>query len=1108
MPDTSLQPQPDSHQARIRLVTATALFDGHDASINLIRRLLLERGAEVIHLGHNRTAEELARCAVQEGAQGIAVSSYQGGHLEFFSYLCNLLAESSTRKIHVFAGGGSTILPAEVEELLRLGVSRVFTSEEGKRLGLAGITDKLMAACGRGPGQRPECRELVSGADDDLISSWISVVESFDNVEVPAPIKTAKRETLVLGVTGPGGAGKSCLIDEIVARFLVLYPDKRVAILAVDPVRRKTGGALLGDRLRINSSISPKVFMRSFSTRCTNQTLSAKIPKVLDIFRVAGFDLAIVETAGTGQANTEIVDVADKAVYVMTPDFGSGAQLEKIGMLDFAAAVAVNKSDRMGAQEAVRLVKKHLKSTANSISPVFGTIASRPRDPGIDSLFQHLFGPAPSASPSGDSREMTPRQHPCDGNYLQKVVEQANQYEKHIQEQSSLARRVQSLTGLLEEAGLHQPAPENPLLLQIQSRREKAEGSLTNESKNLLAEWDRLRDQYARESFRYNVRGHTVVASNRTETISGLGIPRVNLPKYSDWGDRLTWLLKENVPGRFPFTAGVYPFRRTDEERTRMVVGEGTPERTNRRYHYILKGTKSVRLSTAFDPVTIYGEDPGNRPDVYGRIGTSGVSVASLDDMKKLYSGFDLCSPHTSVSLIINGPAPSVLAFFFNTAIDQQCELYIREQGLEKEVERVREAESKKGSLPRFRGASSEENKGLGLLLLGLTGDQVLPAETYDKIKRDTLRRLRGTLQADVLKEVQAQNICLFPLDFSLKMVGDIQEYFVRYQVRNFYSLSVSGYHMAEAGANPITQLAFSLANALTYVEYFLSKGMKIDDFAPNLSFFFSSGMDLEYSVLERVSRRVWAKAIRFCYGGHEQSQKLKCHVQTSGRSLQLSDLDFNDARTTLQALSAVYDNCNSLHTNAYDEPVTTPTEESVRRALAIQLIIEKEFGLAQIENPLQGSYAIETLTDLVEKSVYEEFIRISQRGGVLEAMQTNYQRDRIQEDSIKYERLKETGALPIVGTNVFERDQAEAWNGSGQLSRSTEKEKQQQVQAVEDFKRRNKERSDHLLNDLAQTISRGENVFDCMMEVSKFCSLGQITEAIYQMAGRYRRNL
>ena len=972
-------------RTKIRIVTAASLFDGHDASINIMRRILQSSGTEVIHLGHNRSVHEIVECAIQEDAQAVAITSYQGGHIEYFKYMFDLLKERGAGHIKIFGGGGGTILPEEIEELHNYGIARIYSPEDGRKMGLQGMISDLIDRCDPPFKSSWIGDELGRIADGDLpvLSQSMSFFENFpeegESVAADLAENAASSRIPVLGITGTGGAGKSSLTDELVRRFITDFPEKRIAILSVDPSKRKTGGALLGDRIRMNAIYHPRVYMRSFATRQAHLALNSTIRPAIHLLKLAGFDLIIVETAGIGQSDSEITEISDLSVYVMTPEYGAATQLEKIDMIDYADLVAINKFDKRGALDALRDVQKQyqrghgLFERRPDTMPVYGTIASQFNDPGTNTFYRAMIDCLVSKldldwhSGYEMTREMSEKIHiipPERVRYLAEIAEISDRYNTYVAKQVGLSRQAYQLRGtidLLRERGED--------TAHLEKTCEELERGIDKDCKEILDTWEDTCSQYRGEHFSYSVRGREIRVPNFSESLSHLKIPKIAFPRYRDWGDRLKWALTENFPGRFPYTAGVYPFKRTNEDPTRMFAGEGGPERTNRRFHYLSLGMPAARLSTAFDSVTLYGEDPAYRPDIYGKVGNSGVSIATLDDAKKLYSGFDLSLPTTSVSMTINGPAPMLLGFFMNAAVDQQCEVYIRENGLEETVEKTVEGIYRKKGLPRprYAGELPEGHNGLGLMLLGVTGDQVLPGDVYEKIKAETLGKVRGTVQADILKEDQAQNTCIFSTEFALRMMGDIQSYFIDHKVRNFYSVSISGYHIAEAGANPITQLAFTLANGFTFVEFYLSRGMHIDDFAPNLSFFFSNGVDPEYAVIGRVARRIWAKAMKYKYGGNARSQMLKYHIQTSGRSLHAQEIDFNDIRTTLQALYAIYDNCNSLHTNAYDEAITTPTEESVRRAVAIQLIINRELGLAKNENPIQGAFIIEELTDLVE---------------------------------------------------------------------------------------------------------------------------------------------
>ncbi|WP_126428934.1 fused isobutyryl-CoA mutase/GTPase IcmF [Brevibacillus marinus] len=1073
---------------KVRFVTAASLFDGHDASINIMRRILQASGAEVIHLGHNRSVDEVVTAAIQEDVQGIAVSSYQGGHLEYFKYMIDLLRERGAAHIRVFGGGGGVIVPREIRELEAYGVSKIFSPDDGRRLGLQGMINLMLKEC-----DFPTVRQLetelqeLARRDQKAIARLITLAEyAVEEPALFAPVRAKlpqpQRAIPVLGITGTGGAGKSSLTDELVRRFLNTYAEKTVAILSVDPSRQKTGGALLGDRIRMNAIHPARVYMRSLATRKSGSELSAAIHDALRVVKAAGFDLIIVETSGIGQGDAQVAEVCDVSLYVMTSEFGAPTQLEKIDMLDFADIVAINKFDRKGSEDALREVRKQYRRNRNAFSqpdgelPVYGTIASQFNDPGTTALFAAVMRalvqktgadwPVEQLDPTPvtiSKQSLIPAERIT---YLQEIANTVRWYRGFVEEQAAIARKLFQLQGakeLLLASGTAEAA-EAAALLERQFARLQAE--LHPECRAILDSWPELKKAYRQEKFVTHIRGREIVTKLYSESLAGTRIPKVCLPDYADWGAILKWSLKENVPGRFPYTAGVFPFKREGEEPRRQFAGEGTPERTNRRFHYLSQNDAAKRLSTAFDSVTLYGEDPDYRPDIYGKVGNSGVSICTLEDMKKLYAGFDLCAPTTSVSMTINGPAPIILAMFMNTAIEQQVEAFAQREG---------------------RRPTAEE---------------------YEQIKAYTLANVRGTVQADILKEDQGQNTCIFSTEFALRMMGDIQQYFIDHNVRNYYSVSISGYHIAEAGANPITQLAFTLANGFTYVEYYLSRGMKIDDFAPNLSFFFSNGLDPEYTVIGRVARRIWAIVMKYRYGGNERSQKLKYHIQTSGRSLHAQEMDFNDIRTTLQALLAIYDNCNSLHTNAYDEAITTPTEHSVRRAMAIQMIINQEFGLTKNENPLQGSFIVEELTDLVEEAVLLEFERLNARGGVLGAMETQYQRSKIQDESLLYETKKHSGELPIIGVNTFLDPHASEADYDIELARATEEEKEQQIRNLRAFQEKHREQAPQALQRLKETAVSGGNIFAELMETVKVASLGQITRALYEVGGQYRRNM
>ncbi len=1145
----------------MRIVTAASLFDGHDASINIMRRILQSSGAEVIHLGHNRSVEEIVSCAIQEDAQGICLTSYQGGHVEYLKYMRDLLKERGAN-IKIYGGGGGTILPQEIEELHAYGIDRIFSPDDGRALGLQGMIDLVMQGCDFQVGTPEDAASLLpqlSAEQPAVLARLISLVENFpeETSELQAELRRAEEQrgaaaasgerplAPVLGITGTGGSGKSSLVDELVRRFLAEHSERRVAIVSVDPSKRKTGGALLGDRIRMNSIHTPRVYMRSLATRQSNLALSRYVAHSIQLCRLAGYDLVIVETSGIGQSDTEITEHSDVSLYVMTAEYGAATQLEKIDMLDFADVIAINKFDKRGSLDALRDVRKQYKrnhqlfSSADEELPIFGSVASQFNDAGTTRLYQRLMqvicertGAALMGASQPDTRKSEEQLiiPPERVRYLAEISESSAAYDAFVAEQRAvasalyqLAGAISALTGEPTAAGraaspwfsLPELPPEeegggSPALQALVARYQELAPRLHHECQRLLSQWPATQLRYRAENYEYRVRDKVFTQPLFTESLAHLRVPKVALPRYEDWGDVLRWLLTENVPGEFPYAAGVFPLKREGEDPARMFAGEGGPERTNKRFHYVSSGMPAKRLSTAFDSVTLYGEDPDFRPDIFGKVGNSGVSVANVDDAKKLYSGFDLSAPSTSVSMTINGPAPMLLGFFLNAAVDQGCERYLREQGQAEDAARRIEALYQERGLPRpvYQGALPDGNDGLGLLLLGVSGDEVLPRETYERIKADVLSRVRGTVQADILKEDQAQNTCIFSTEFALRMMGDIQQYFIDHRVRNFYSVSVSGYHIAEAGANPISQLAFTLANGFTFVEYYLSRGMKIDDFAPNFSFFFSNGMDPEYSVMGRVSRRIWAKAIRDKYQGSERSQKLKYHIQTSGRSLHAQEIAFNDIRTTLQALYALYDNCNSLHTNAYDEAITTPTEESVRRAMAIQLIINKELGLNMNENPLQGAFIIEELTDLVEQAVLAEFRAISERGGVLGAMERMYQRSKIQEESLYYEQLKHTGKLPIVGVNTFLDSKGSPTVVPAEVIRSTDDEKRYAIAARDAFQLRNGARAEAALKGLREVALAGQNLFEALMETAKVCTLGQISGALYEVGGQYRRNM
>ena len=1134
-------PQRQEAEVPLRFISAASLFDGHDAAINIIRRILQSHGAEVIHLGHNRSVADIVRAAIQEDADGIAVSSYQGGHNEYFRYMVDMLRELGAEHIRVVVGGGGTIAPDEVAALEAYGVEKIYTPDDGLRLGLEGMIDDVFTRVRAA--RRPPFEPGAVRADQPLqLARTISVLEHGDDTELAAAVRAQASRTLnrppVVGVTGTGGAGKSSLTDELLSRLVRFFPGRRIAVVAMDPTRRRSGGALLGDRIRMNALANEQVFMRSLATRRAHLATSAVLTDTVQLLKSAGFDLVLVETAGIGQSDTEIVDLVDLSMYVMTSEFGAPSQLEKIDMLDFADLIVLNKYEKRGAEDALRDVRKQVARNRKLFGvppeqlPVYPTIASQFNDAGVNTLFAALcarlherWGTVKSWQPEGlEPLGLPARQAIIPGDrvrYLAEIAEGGRRENRRADAAAQAASRAHGLYRALET--LADPKRPQPLdryaeadladrdesLARLRRGYNEALDAVGAEGISLLKGWPAREAGATAPEYCYKVRGREVTGDNYAETLSHQRVPKIAVPRHRDWGDLLHFLMKENLPGAYPYTAGIYPYRREDEDPTRMFAGEGAPERTNRRFHYLAAGHKSARLSTAFDSTTLYGEDPDERPDIYGRIGNSGVSIASLDDMKKLYSGFDLCAPSTSVSMTINGPAPMILAMFMNTAIDQRVERHLRESGrwaeAEREIARLYEGRDR----PRYRGELPPGNDGFGLGLLGVTGDQVVDAETYARLKAEALAAVRGTVQADILKEDQAQNTCIFSTEFALRMMGDVQQYFSGHDVRNFYSVSISGYHIAEAGANPVSQLAFTLANGFTIVEYYLARGMQVDDFAPNLSFFFSNGMDPEYAVIGRVARRIWARAMRERYGAGARSQMLKYHIQTSGRSLHAQEIQFNDIRTTLQALYALFDSCNSLHTNAYDEALTTPTEESVRRAVAIQLIIARELGLNKNQNPWQGSFVVEQLTDIVEEAVYREFESLSERGGVLGAMETMYQRGKIQEESLYYEQKKHDGSLPIVGVNTFlSGTPGEEATQLPELIRSTEEEKQAQVAAVRAFNAVRAEHQTAALARLQEVAAAGGNVFEELMETVKVASLGRISNALYAVGGQYRRNM
>jgi methylmalonyl-CoA mutase len=1291
---------------KIRIVTAASLFDGHDAAINIMRRILQSKGAEIVHLGHNRSVKEIVEAAIEEDVQGIAITSYQGGHVEFFKYMKDLLDENGCGHIKIFGGGGGTILPQEIEELQKYGIAKIYSPDDGRKMGLEGMIEDVIRQCSPLPaspggggdwqhsefweapkkwnnrlplGEEKDIRKIAraiteaeagieseveyNGAitveqfkadpilysklkeftlshrkeptmaetilwdklrnkkegykfrrqhiigqfiadfvclskglvievdgnyhqlpemkfsdkertralkelgfdvlrfnNDEIIHDSENVLKQIHSQLLKLPDKEIDDEknkdrqkapstggglgeASVLGITGTGGAGKSSVTDEIVRRYLNNFAEKTIAVISVDPSKKKTGGALLGDRIRMNSISHPRAYMRSLATRESDKALSKYAEEAIDICKTAGFDFIILESAGVGQSDASILDYCDVSLYVMTPEYGAASQLEKINMLDYADLIAINKFDKAGALDALADVRKQYKRNHQLFSakdddlPIVGTMASKFNDDGVNHLFELMlkaierktntrFGKFQFNETAKVSQAIIPSSRV---RYLSEITSMIREYDQLVKDQAAIASKLYQLHGALQtlKESKKSPSTGGGLGEALEEQIKFFSDQLTPVSRKLIQNWPEKIKAYQQDYYEFNVRDKKIRQEMFTTSLSGTRIPKVVLPKYKDWGDILKWQAQENAPGRFPFTAGVFPLKREGEDPTRMFAGEGTPERTNKRFHYVSIDQPAKRLSTAFDSVTLYGEDPDHRPDIYGKTGNSGVSIATVDDAKKLYSGFDLCDPKTSVSMTINGPAPMILAFFLNAAIDQQCEKKIKELGLEKDLERIQNSKFSERSERSALESSSDKshnkpvyydplsteqlpegNDGLGLQLLGLSGAEILPAEIYEQCKKTALQQVRGTVQADILKEDQAQNTCIFSTEFALKLMGDVQEYFIKNKVRNFYSVSISGYHIAEAGANPITQLAFTLANGFTYVEYYLSRGMNIDDFAPNLSFFFSNGMDAEYSVIGRVARRIWAKAMKYKYKANKRSQMLKYHIQTSGRSLHAQEIDFNDIRTTLQALYAIYDNCNSLHTNAYDEAITTPTEESVRRAMAIQLIINRELGSAKTENFIQGSFAVEELTDLVEEAVLIEFDRLTERGGVLGAMERMYQRNKIQEESLYYEHQKHTGELPIIGVNTFLNKKGSPTIIPNQVIRSTNEEKEQQITNLRAFWKRNEAKREETLKRLKEVAISDGNLFAELMETVKYCSLGQITHALYEVGGQYRRNM
>ena len=1129
---------------KIRFVTAASLFDGHDASINIMRRILQSSGAEVIHLGHNRSVQEIVDCAIQEDVQGIAVSSYQGGHMEYFKYMVELLEDRGASHINVFGGGGGVIVDDEIEELHEAGICRIFSVEDGSEMGLQGMINYMLEKCDFDTAQIEEvdARDITK-RDTITIARCISALENkhediisfkndklFDGKGNIIPAQKNGNPIPLIGITGTGGAGKSSLTDELIRRFLTEFEDINIAVISIDPSKIRTGGALLGDRIRMNSLDPKRVYMRSLATRASNRTTSEAIKGAIEVCKTAGFDLVLVETSGIGQSDTEIVNISDIPLYVMTSEYGAATQLEKINMLDLAELVVLNKFEKKGSLDALRDVRKQMKRNRGAWNldpeamPVYPTIAAQFNDEGVNRLFKAIVDKVndyysinwePALYTNADPAEDIQAQSIIPGKrqrYLSDISDTIRDYHSWAEQQVDIASKLENVTGTIEQIDRWDPDEKDELKVSLKSMREHWLSKLDARCKKILEQWDELYEEYQQEYVEVQVRDKTFKNKMYRKSLSGLKIPRVALPKTKHKGEQLKFALKENLPGYYPFTAGVFEFKREGEDPTRMFAGEGTPERTNKRFHYLSEGMPAARLSTAFDSVTLYGEDPDHRPDIYGKVGNSGVSICTLDDMKKLYSGFELTSPKTSVSMTINGPAPMILAMFMNTAIDQEVERYLKENDKWEEArEKIEDYFDKRGvEAPEYHNDLPDTSDGFGLGLLGITGDKLIDDEAYEEIKEEALSVVRGTVQADILKEDQAQNTCIFSTEFALKMMGDIQQYFTEHEVRNYYSVSISGYHIAEAGANPITQAAFTLANGFTYVEYYLSRGMDIDEFAHNLSFFFSNGLDPEYAVIGRVARRIWAVAMREKYDANERSQKLKYHIQTSGRSLHAQEIQFNDIRTTLQALMAIYDNCNSLHTNAYDEAITTPTEESVRRALAIQLIINKEMGPAKNENINQGSYFIEELTDLVEEAILSEFDRLTERGGVLGAMENMYQRGKIQDESLHYESKKHSGELPIIGVNTFKNEDSESAEDEKEvdLIRSTKEEKEQQIQSVEAFWNRNEKEAEEAIERLKKVARNNGNIFEELMETVKVASLGQISKALYEVGGQYRRNM
>ena len=1133
--------EPYSAENKIRFVTAASLFDGHDASINIMRRILQSSGTEVIHLGHNRSVHEIVNCAIQEDAQGIAISSYQGGHVEYFKYMIELLEEHGAGHIKVFGGGGGVIVDSEIEELHNAGVTRIFSVDDGSSMGLQGMINFMLKECDFDPISvaKPEFEKLKSRDTIALSRSLTAIENEHTDIVLYTDgklIDGSGKEFLksdktipLIGITGTGGAGKSSLTDELVRRFLTEFEELTIGIISVDPSKVKTGGALLGDRIRMNSIDTDRVYMRSMATRASNRSTSKGLLGAIELYKAAGFDLIIVETSGIGQSGTEIVDITDIPMYVMTSEYGAATQLEKINMLDLAELVVLNKFEKKGSLDALRDVRKQMIRNTGSWHakqedmPVYPTIAAQFNDEGVNRLFKALVDKINAHYEIGWETKIYNNPAPAEDiqaqaiipgkrvRYLSEISETVRDYHEWVEDQVDVASKLDQVSGTIDQLENWNPDEKAVMQDNLSKMREHWLSKLDVLPKKILEGWSELFEKYQQEFFEVKIRDKSFKNKLYRESLSGLQIPRVALPKTKNKGEQLKFALKENLPGYFPYTAGVFPFKREGEDPTRMFAGEGTPERTNKRFHYVSEGMPAARLSTAFDSVTLYGEDPGYRPDIYGKIGNSGVSICTLDDMKKLYSGFELTSPKTSVSMTINGPAPMILAMFMNTAIDQEVERYLKENGKWEEAKKKIKAYFKDRGVeqPHYGEDIPAGNDEFGLATLGISGDHLLPEETYEEIKENTLSVVRGTVQADILKEDQAQNTCIFSTEFALKMMGDIQTYFTEHKVRNYYSVSISGYHIAEAGANPITQAAFTLANGFTFVEYYLARGLDVDDFAHNLSFFFSNGLDPEYAVIGRVARRIWAVAMKNKYEANDRSQKLKYHIQTSGRSLHAQEIQFNDIRTTLQALLAICDNCNSLHTNAYDEAITTPTEESVRRALAIQMIINKEMGTAKNENINQGSYFIEELTDLVEEAILTEFDRITERGGVLGAMENMYQRGKIQDESLYYESKKHSGELPIIGVNTFQKEEGgEEEEKEIELIRSTEEEKRQQIENLEQFWKRNEKEAEEAIERLKEVARNNGNLFEELMETVKVASLGQISHALYEVGGQYRRNM